>query len=62
MFDELAADQDPQFRHVFYTQLLPELRDQGQTIIAVTHDDAYFAQCDRLLRLENGRLVCDSMA
>ncbi|MDQ8034546.1 MAG: RNA-binding transcriptional accessory protein Tex, partial [Bordetella sp.] len=29
MFDEWAADQDPTFRRVFYTECLPELKRQG---------------------------------
>ncbi|MEL6455666.1 MAG: cyclic peptide export ABC transporter, partial [Cyanobacteria bacterium J06623_5] len=29
LFDEWAADQDPTFRQIFYTQLLPELKQRG---------------------------------
>ena len=57
LFDEWAADQDPHFRHVFYTELLPYLQSQGKTIIAITHDDRYFDQADKLYRLEVGGLV-----
>lgn len=57
IFDELAADQDPQFRQYFYEVILPDLRDQGKTIIAVTHDDKYFDQADRVLKMEYGQLV-----
>lgn len=56
IFDELAADQDPQFRRYFYEVLLPELRLQGKTIVAVTHDDKYFATADRILKMDEGRL------
>lgn len=59
VFDELAADQDPQFRRTFYEVLLPELRNQGKTIIAVTHDDKYFNSADRLLKMVDGQLVED---
>ena len=56
LFDELAADQDPAFRRYFYTELLPELKQQGKTIIAVTHDDHYFQVADRILHMETGQL------
>lgn len=56
LLDEWAADQDPQFRHYFYTELLPILRQNGKTIIAITHDDHYFDSADRILKMDNGRL------
>ncbi|MEZ5672287.1 MAG: cyclic peptide export ABC transporter [Thiotrichaceae bacterium] len=56
IFDELAADQDPQFRKHFYEEILPDLRRQGKTIIAVTHDDNYFHCADRVLKMELGEL------
>lgn len=56
VFDEWAADQDPAFRRIFYTQLLPELRARGKAVIAITHDDAYFSLADRVIKLEEGRL------
>jgi putative ATP-binding cassette transporter len=57
LFDEWAADQDPQFKDIFYRELLPELRSQGKTIIAITHDDRYFALADRVVKLEDGHLA-----
>lgn len=59
VLDEWAADQDPHFRKFFYEQLLPKFRKQGKTIIAVTHDDAYFRYADRLIKFEYGRVVKD---
>jgi putative ATP-binding cassette transporter len=56
LFDEWAADQDPAFKRVFYTTLLPELKARGKTVIVITHDDAYFGLADRIVRLEDGRL------
>ena len=56
LLDEWAADQDPEFRHFFYNDLLPRLRLEGKTIIAVTHDDRYFHLADHVYRLEYGRL------
>jgi putative pyoverdin transport system ATP-binding/permease protein len=57
VLDEWAADQDPATRQTFYREILPALRAEGRTIIAVTHDDRYFDACDRLLVMANGQLV-----
>mgnify|MGYP006278806245 CR=1 FL=1 len=57
IYDELAADQDPQFRKNFYEKILPELRQKGRVIVAVTHDDKYFHCADRVLKMDFGRLV-----
>jgi putative ATP-binding cassette transporter len=57
IFDEWAADQDPEFRRFFYETLLPELKSQGKTIIAATHDDRYFHVGDRVLKMELGQFV-----
>ncbi len=56
IFDEWAADQDPQFRRHFYVNLLPSLKARGKTIIAVTHDDNYFHIADRVVKLEYGKI------
>ena len=59
IFDEMAADQDPAFRKKFYTEILPLLQQGGRTVIAVTHDDKYFGDADRLLKMDEGRFVSD---
>jgi putative ATP-binding cassette transporter len=59
VFDEWAAEQDPTFRRVFYTEILPEFRARGTTLIVVSHDDRYFDAADRILRLKDGCLVED---
>ncbi|QTA87814.1 cyclic peptide export ABC transporter [Desulfonema magnum] len=59
LFDEWAAEQDPQFRGYFYETLLPEFRDQGKTVITVTHHDQYFHLGDRVLKMEYGKLISD---
>jgi putative ATP-binding cassette transporter len=55
--DEWAADQDPEFRHVFYEQLLRELKANGKTTIVISHDDRYFHVADRILRMTDGKIV-----
>ena len=57
IFDEWAADQDPEFRKYFYEVLLKELKVKGKTVIAVSHDDRYFSVADKVLKMECGRIV-----
>jgi len=59
IFDEVAADQDPGFRRKYYKEILPLLKRAGRTVIAVTHDDKYFGDADRLLKMDEGRIVSD---
>jgi len=54
IFDEWAAEQDPQFRRYYYEELLPELSRAGKTILAVTHDDRYMATAHRVVKMELG--------
>jgi len=57
VFDEWAADQDPTFRRVFYTELLPDLKRLGKTIIVISHDDRYFDTADKVVHLSRGKIV-----
>jgi len=56
VFDEWASDQDPQFKEVFYTKLLPELKDRGKTVLVITHDDRYLGMADRVVKLDCGKI------
>lgn len=56
LFDEWAAEQDAEFRHRFYCEILPALKAAGKTSIVITHDNQYFHTADRVLRVEQGRL------
>ncbi|MFA5910712.1 MAG: cyclic peptide export ABC transporter [Vicinamibacterales bacterium] len=57
VLDEWAADQDPPFRQFFYETLLPRLKRDGKTVIAVSHDDKYFHVADRVVKMEYGEFV-----
>ncbi|MEM8908879.1 MAG: ATP-binding cassette domain-containing protein, partial [Bacteroidota bacterium] len=57
VLDEWAADQDPEFRRKFYNVILPFIKSKGITTIAITHDDAYYACCDRIYRMDYGKIV-----
>lgn len=54
VLDEFAADQDPIFRRFFYTKLLPLLKQEGKTILAISHDEKYFDMADRIFLAQNG--------
>jgi putative ATP-binding cassette transporter len=56
IFDEWAADQDPEFRRYYYEHLLPELKRQGKTVLAISHDDRYFHCADRVVFMDYGAI------
>jgi hypothetical protein len=47
------------FRGIFYTELLPDLKRRGKTLIVISHDDRYFDVADHCIRLHAGRIVED---
>ena len=57
IFDEWAADQDEHFREVFYTEMLPDFKARGKTVLAVTHDDRYWDHCDRRVTFDLGQIL-----
>ncbi|MGE5698339.1 MAG: ATP-binding cassette domain-containing protein [Candidatus Sericytochromatia bacterium] len=57
LFDEWAADQEPRFRDVFYTKILPGLARRGKTVIVITHDDRYFHHADQIVKLDFGHVA-----
>src|SRR6201987_1844404 len=57
LLDEWAAEQDPPFRRKFYREILPELKRQGKTVVAVTHDDDQYEVADRVLKMQFGNFV-----
>ena len=60
LLDEWAAEQDPEYRHKFYHELLPALHRSGVTIVVISHDDRYIDEAHldaRILRMEEGRFV-----
>jgi putative ATP-binding cassette transporter len=60
LLDEWTSDQDPEFRHRFYHELLPALMRTGATVVVVTHDDRYLAELKlpaHRLHMDQGRFV-----
>jgi putative pyoverdin transport system ATP-binding/permease protein len=61
LFDEWAADQDPQFKAIFYFEIVPELKARGKTVFVISHDDQYYSLGDRLIKMKDGQIEWDRM-
>ena len=59
LFDEPAADQDPQFRRFLYHDLIPALKRANKAVVVVSHDEGFFATADHLYHLRDGRFQCE---
>jgi putative ATP-binding cassette transporter len=60
VFDEWAADQDQHFRRYFYEVVLKRLKQEGRTVIAVTHDERFWKHADRIIKMDYGAIVEDA--
>ncbi|MFZ9046786.1 MAG: cyclic peptide export ABC transporter [Cyclobacteriaceae bacterium] len=56
LFDEWAANQDPHFKEVFYSEIIPRLKNLGKTIILITHDEKYFHIADKVVEMSAGKI------
>lgn len=56
LLDEWAADQDPEFKDVFYRKILMEMRKSGKIVIVISHDDHYFDVADKFLVMSKGSM------
>lgn len=61
VFDEWAADQDPEFKEFFYRDLLMNLKASGKLVLVICHDDHYFDVADRIVKLESGKIIYDGL-
>jgi putative ATP-binding cassette transporter len=59
VFDEWAADQDNYFKHLFYDELIPELKAKGVTVIVITHDQQFHSRADRIIEFQDGQVISD---
>jgi putative pyoverdin transport system ATP-binding/permease protein len=57
VLDEWAADQDPEYKKRYYTELIPEMKALGKMIIIVSHDDQYFYTADKIIKLQDGKIA-----
>jgi putative pyoverdin transport system ATP-binding/permease protein len=61
LFDEWAADQDPIFKEIFYTEFLADFKARGKTVLVISHDDRYFHLADRIIKLDYGKVEYDKL-
>jgi ABC-type siderophore export system fused ATPase/permease subunit len=52
IFDEWTANQDKRFRHIFYAEVLPQLRARQVGVLVISHDDEAREVADRIVHLE----------
>ncbi|MFK7905952.1 MAG: ATP-binding cassette domain-containing protein [Chitinophagales bacterium] len=55
ILDEVAADLDPDFRDVYYYEILQELKARQKTVFVVSHDKDYWDAADRIIELKKGQ-------
>jgi len=64
LLDEWTADQDPEFRHKFYEEFLPEVVRAGTATIVITHDERYLDELTlpgRKILMDQGRFVDEQL-
>jgi lipoprotein-releasing system ATP-binding protein len=57
MGDEPTGNLDSKNSNIVFDIFRELAKERGQTIIAVTHDDEFAANCDRILELSDGMIV-----
>jgi lipoprotein-releasing system ATP-binding protein len=57
MGDEPTGNLDSKNTKIVFDIFRQLAKEQGQTIMAVTHDDEFAANCDRIIELSDGMLV-----
>jgi len=57
MGDEPTGNLDSKNVEIVFEIFRELARERNQTIIAVTHDDEFAANCDRIIELSDGRLI-----
>ena len=57
VLDEYTADQDPSARERFHTEILPALKAEGRTVIAVLHGSSIPACADYVAHIAKGVVV-----
>jgi lipoprotein-releasing system ATP-binding protein len=61
MGDEPTGNLDSKNTKIVFDIFRQLARERGQTIITVTHDDEFAANCDRIIELQDGMLMQDIM-
>lgn len=59
MGDEPTGNLDSKNTKIVFDIFRELAKERGQTIIAVTHDDEFAANCDRIIELSDGKLISE---
>ncbi len=57
IFDEWVAYQDAQSKEIFYTNVLPHLKEKGKVVINIAHDYTYQQLADEIIRMQDGSII-----
>ena len=57
MGDEPTGNLDSKNTNIVFDVFKELAKERGQTIIAVTHDDEFADNCDRIIELSDGKLI-----
>jgi lipoprotein-releasing system ATP-binding protein len=57
MGDEPTGNLDSKNTNIVFDVFKELAKERGQTIIAVTHDDEFAVNCDRIIELSDGKLI-----
>ena len=57
MGDEPTGNLDSKNTKVVFDIFRQLAQERGQTIIAVTHDDEFAANCDRIIEMVDGKIM-----
>jgi len=57
MGDEPTGNLDSKNTQIVFDVFRELAKERGQTIISVTHDDEFAANCDRIIELSDGKLI-----
>lgn len=60
MGDEPTGNLDSKNTNIVFDVFKELAKERGQTIIAVTHDDEFAANCDRIIELSDGKLIVEN--
>lgn len=57
IFDEWVAYQDVHSKEIFYTKVLPHLKEKGKVVINIAHDYTYEQLADEIIRIQDGEIM-----
>ncbi|MCP4552385.1 MAG: ABC transporter ATP-binding protein [Bacteroidetes bacterium] len=57
MGDEPTGNLDTKNTNIVFDVFKELAKERGQTIIAVTHDDEFAANCDRIIEMSDGKII-----